>query len=256
MNATERRRLTVFSRVRERAISVAEAGRLLELSERQARRLWKRYRERGDAGLIHGLRGRPGTPVMVCSRPRCWRPAPEFTPHPAFAIVRVSCGRGEIGRRGARFRFGAGNSVEVRLLSPAIPKKTARCLAGRFHCWKFSSIPVFIHLRPSRPVCRGPRPSRGADVALHEIPLIILRLNAGMSAGFRLVTSPRSATTSSSVHFAPAFLANPSAMTASLSCSCPAPPRPQFDSVQGRGRSPRSACPNRQTPAQTAPLPR
>jgi len=60
MSATERRRLTVFSRVKERAISVAQAGRLLELSERQARRLWKRYREKGDAGLIHGLRGRPG----------------------------------------------------------------------------------------------------------------------------------------------------------------------------------------------------
>jgi transposase len=58
MNAKERRRLTVFSRVRERAISVAEAGRLLSLSERQARRLWKRYREKGDGGLIHGLRGR------------------------------------------------------------------------------------------------------------------------------------------------------------------------------------------------------
>ena len=60
MNALERRRLTVFSRVKERAISVAEAGRLLELSERQARRLWKRYRQKGDAGLIHGLRGKPG----------------------------------------------------------------------------------------------------------------------------------------------------------------------------------------------------
>jgi hypothetical protein len=33
---------------------------LLGLSERQARRLWKRYREKGDAGLIHGLRGRAG----------------------------------------------------------------------------------------------------------------------------------------------------------------------------------------------------
>jgi len=58
MNALERRRLTVFSQVKERAMSVAQAGRLLELSERQARRLWKRYRQEGDAGLIHGLRGR------------------------------------------------------------------------------------------------------------------------------------------------------------------------------------------------------
>jgi transposase len=60
MSMTERRRLTVFSQVKERALSVAQAGRLLGLSERQARRLWKRYRQRGDAGLIHGLRGRPG----------------------------------------------------------------------------------------------------------------------------------------------------------------------------------------------------
>ena len=60
MSMTERRRLTVLSRVKEKAISVAEAGRLLELSERQARRLWKRYRDKGDAGLIHGLRGQPG----------------------------------------------------------------------------------------------------------------------------------------------------------------------------------------------------
>ncbi len=59
MSVMERRRLTVFSRVKERAISVAQAGRLLDLSERQARRLWKRYRQRGDAGLVHGLRGRP-----------------------------------------------------------------------------------------------------------------------------------------------------------------------------------------------------
>lgn len=59
MSVTERRRLTVFSQVKVRAIGVAQAGRLLGLSERQARRLWKRYRQRGDAGLVHGLRGRP-----------------------------------------------------------------------------------------------------------------------------------------------------------------------------------------------------
>jgi transposase len=60
MSEQERRRLTVFSRVKQRAISVAQAGRLLELSERQTRRLWKRYRQKGDAGLIHALRGKPG----------------------------------------------------------------------------------------------------------------------------------------------------------------------------------------------------
>lgn len=60
MSERERRRLTVFSRVQQKQLSVADAGRLLGLSERQARRLWKRYRRRGDAGLVHGLRGRRG----------------------------------------------------------------------------------------------------------------------------------------------------------------------------------------------------
>jgi transposase len=68
MSMTERRRLAVFSRVREQAISVAQAGRLLELSERQARRLWKQYRQKGDGGLIHGLRGRPGNAAQGALR--------------------------------------------------------------------------------------------------------------------------------------------------------------------------------------------
>jgi transposase len=60
MSGRERRRLIVFSQVKQGAISVAEAARSLELSERQGRRLWKRYGQQGDAGLIHGLRGQKG----------------------------------------------------------------------------------------------------------------------------------------------------------------------------------------------------
>lgn len=60
MSARERRRLIVFSQVKQQAISVAEAARSLELSGRQSRRLWKRYKEKGDAGLVHGLRGKKG----------------------------------------------------------------------------------------------------------------------------------------------------------------------------------------------------
>jgi transposase-like protein len=39
-------------------ISVAKSGRVLGLSARQARRVWKRYQREGDAGLVHRLRGR------------------------------------------------------------------------------------------------------------------------------------------------------------------------------------------------------
>ena len=60
MSERERRRLEMFSQVKTGRVSVSEAGRRLGLSERQARRLWRRYLEVGDGGLVHGLRGRAG----------------------------------------------------------------------------------------------------------------------------------------------------------------------------------------------------
>jgi hypothetical protein len=39
---------------------VVAAGQLMEVSLRQARRLWKRFRVHGACGLVHRLRGRPG----------------------------------------------------------------------------------------------------------------------------------------------------------------------------------------------------
>ena len=58
MSLKERRRLEVLSRVRDGGLSVAEAARLLGVSERQGWRLKRRYAASGDAGLMHGLRGR------------------------------------------------------------------------------------------------------------------------------------------------------------------------------------------------------
>lgn len=58
MSRKERVRLEVFARVRDGEISLSRAAGLVGLSLRQARRSWKRYRQRGDAGLTHGLRGR------------------------------------------------------------------------------------------------------------------------------------------------------------------------------------------------------
>jgi transposase len=70
MSVSERVRLAMFSRVKSKELSVAEAGRKLGLSLRQAYRVWKGYRERGDAGLIHGLRGRAGNAAKVALRAR------------------------------------------------------------------------------------------------------------------------------------------------------------------------------------------
>ena len=59
MSARERRRLEMMSRVRDKQVLLVKAAELLDLSYRQAKRLWRRYRQEGDAGLVHRLRGRP-----------------------------------------------------------------------------------------------------------------------------------------------------------------------------------------------------
>jgi hypothetical protein len=59
MSLKERRRLEVMSLVRDKKLSLVKGASLLKVSERQGRRLWKRYREVGDGGLVHGLRGKP-----------------------------------------------------------------------------------------------------------------------------------------------------------------------------------------------------
>lgn len=60
MNQKERDRLAVFRRVEEGPMTLRQAADRLDLSYRQMRRQYKCYREVGDAGLVHGLRGRPG----------------------------------------------------------------------------------------------------------------------------------------------------------------------------------------------------
>lgn len=58
MSAKEQDRLVVMGRVKRKELSVAAAARLLGLSLRQGRRVWKRFAAKGAAGLVHGLRGR------------------------------------------------------------------------------------------------------------------------------------------------------------------------------------------------------
>lgn len=64
MSAKERERLKVLAQVCEGSrspggLTQARAAELLGCSERQVRRLLRRYKEEGDAGLIDCSRGRP-----------------------------------------------------------------------------------------------------------------------------------------------------------------------------------------------------
>ena len=154
MSMTERRRLMVFSQVQERAISVAEAGRLLTLSERQAQRLWHRYREQGDGGLIHGLRGRPGNAahpelqarVLAAYRARYGgfsaAHAAEFLAREDLPVPRTTCWR---------WLKAAGLIANVRKVKPHRQRRERRGALGELiqmdgstHAWFGPALPPAV----------------------------------------------------------------------------------------------------------------
>jgi len=58
MSRKERKRLEAFGRVKAGDLTLMAASGLLGLGYRQTKRAWARYQSLGDAGLVHGLRGR------------------------------------------------------------------------------------------------------------------------------------------------------------------------------------------------------
>ena len=53
MTWNERDRLAMFRQVEARQITLVEAAERLSMSYRQVKRMWKRYRELGDGGVVH-----------------------------------------------------------------------------------------------------------------------------------------------------------------------------------------------------------
>jgi len=60
MSGKERKRMVVLAEVKSGKLSVAAAGRLFGVCYRQAKRIWRRFKKKGEAGLLHRGRGRPG----------------------------------------------------------------------------------------------------------------------------------------------------------------------------------------------------
>lgn len=58
MSKKELTRLEVMQRLKEKRLTQKEAARLLGLSERQIKRLWRAYRKAGAKGLVSGRRGK------------------------------------------------------------------------------------------------------------------------------------------------------------------------------------------------------
>ena len=59
MSVKERLRLEAFARVKAKQWTVVRAAKACKISVRQARRIWTRYSNEGDAGLVHAARGKP-----------------------------------------------------------------------------------------------------------------------------------------------------------------------------------------------------
>jgi hypothetical protein len=59
MSRSERKRLTVLAQVKRGELKLVTAGEVMGVTYRQAKRVWRRYRTEGDAGLVHRSRGRP-----------------------------------------------------------------------------------------------------------------------------------------------------------------------------------------------------
>src|SRR5512139_970068 len=59
MSAKELRRVHVLRQLREKRITQREAGEMLQLTDRQIRRLFGRVKAEGDQGLVHRGRGKP-----------------------------------------------------------------------------------------------------------------------------------------------------------------------------------------------------
>ena len=71
MSGRELERVEVMGRVAKQDLKLSDASALLELSYRQTKRVWRRYRETGGEGLKHGNAGRPsnrGKPGKVRRR--------------------------------------------------------------------------------------------------------------------------------------------------------------------------------------------
>lgn len=60
MSQKERKRLVVLEQIKKGQMSLVQASQVMRVCYRQTRRIWRRYRESGDGGLVHRGRGRAG----------------------------------------------------------------------------------------------------------------------------------------------------------------------------------------------------
>lgn len=68
MSNKERQRKAVVEAVKNKHFTMAEAAERLGITDRQMRRIWRRFKEEGDKGLIHRHRGKPSNHTIDLQR--------------------------------------------------------------------------------------------------------------------------------------------------------------------------------------------
>jgi transposase len=116
MSARELRRAEVLGRVKGQTLRLVDAAKMLEVSYRQAKRLWQRYREEGAKGLQHRSAGRSSN-----------RAKPEKFRRKVLQLVREKYSGTE------QERFGLTLAAEHLAEEDALDVGRRRCDAG---CWR------------------------------------------------------------------------------------------------------------------------
>lgn len=71
MSSRERRRFLEMEAVKRGERTLRQAAERLRVSYRQVRRMWRRYEAKGEAGLVHGSRGRRSNRSKAAMRQAC-----------------------------------------------------------------------------------------------------------------------------------------------------------------------------------------
>ena len=68
MSEKERLHKAIFEMVKQGRLTLEKAANQVGLSYRQAKRIYKRYKVEGGAGLMHKLRGEAESPIVSTQR--------------------------------------------------------------------------------------------------------------------------------------------------------------------------------------------
>ena len=79
MSRNEREGMMIMAGVKSNELTQVQAAELMGLGYRQAKRVWRRYQDEGEAGLVHRLRGQPGGRRKPDARAKVRRKVPQGT---------------------------------------------------------------------------------------------------------------------------------------------------------------------------------